>query len=370
MIPTKPGQPAAIPNAARMKLSQAPDVQIGALTLLSSVPREEFKLPLARIMASNYEPLIALALQVADLRGETLPLDALFKLVASSDQKVNTLAAQNLGLSATVSDIPRIEALISKDAASTKKTLDDQLKLSIRKIQFRNQLSTAKSVSESREIVSKALTDSSLADFAWRYDCEASVAGCTPTTLKRDFTVKSFGENLFPKKVVHYTAIPNPGQAVEKFYETLHGLQLESPRAQSNLVLMMGGVRQMLAGALSAPADAARLIDYTGIDPDSPIALTVWTPDKAPDSAAPARRQAIVLRVKDRGRFERLVDKLQQTSGSFMNLTNYVAAGTRMIAALPALLPFSAQAVLSADVSKAGAKPLLKYTFVGEKEWQ
>ena len=86
-------------------------------------------------MASNYDPLIAVGLQVANHRGEALPLDSLFKLVASSDQQVSKLAAQSLGMSGSVSDIPRIEALISKDSAAAKKDLDDELKLSIKKIQ-------------------------------------------------------------------------------------------------------------------------------------------------------------------------------------------------------------------------------------------
>ena len=369
MAPAKPGQPAAIPDAVRVRLSQAPNVQIGALTLLSSITPEEFKLPLARLMASNYEPLIAVGLQVANDRMESLPVDSLLKLVTSADQKVSTLAAQSLGLSANISDISRVEALISKDATSSKKALDDELKLTVRKIRFRNELSAAKGAMESREIISKASSDSSLAEFAWRYDCEASVSGCAPLSAKSDFTVKPFAENLFPKRVSHYLAIRNPGQAVQKFYETLNGLQLDSPRAQSSLVLMMANIRQMLGNTLSAPPDAARLIDYTGIDPDSPIALSAWTAEKALDSTAGARRRAIVLRVKDRQRFERVVETFQRTSGSFINFTDYIAAGTRMAAALPAVLPFSAQTVLSVDAPKPSGSPSLKYTFIGEKEW-
>ncbi len=53
---------AAVPN---MAIGNDPNVQIGALTLLISMPPEEFKLPLTRIMASNYDPLIGVALQVA-----------------------------------------------------------------------------------------------------------------------------------------------------------------------------------------------------------------------------------------------------------------------------------------------------------------
>ncbi|HET9714167.1 MAG TPA: transglutaminase domain-containing protein, partial [Pyrinomonadaceae bacterium] len=366
--PIKPGMP--VPDIT-VGVANDPNVQIGALTLLNTIPHEEFKLPLARIMASEFNPLIAMGLQVANLRGESLPLDSVFKLVSSSDQQVSKLAVQSLSLSAAVTDIPRIEALISKDSASAKKELDDELKLSVKKIRFRHELGSAKSTTEFREIIRKALSDSSLADFAWRFDCEPAVAGCSPNqaTLKTDFTVKPFAENLFPKKVRHYTAIPNPGQAVQKFYETLNGMQLESPRAQSNLTLTMGFIRQSLALELGAPVDVTTLIEYTGIDPNSPIVFGAWTAERALDSTASAERRAIVLRVKDRARFERTVERFQNSAGPFTNLTDYVAAGTRAIAALPAALPLMAQANLSGDAKKPLKRAVLRYAMVGEKVW-
>lgn len=367
LIALAPGQ---APPPVAIALANDPNVQIGALTLLVSMPHEEFKLPLTRIMAAKYDPLIAVGLQVAHMRGESLPLDALFKLAASADPQVSKLAAQNLALSASIADIPRIESLISKDSAASKKALDDELKLSVKKIRFRQELTAAKSANEQHAIVEKALSDSSLADFAWRYHCEPTIAGCgTQPTLKRDLTIKPFGENLFPKKLQHYTAIPNPGQAVQKFYETLHELQLESPRAQSNLILTMGYLRQTIADQLSAPADADTLIEYTGIDPHSPIALGAWSSHPGTNRIAGADRKAIVLRVKDRGRFERAVERVQRQTENFMSLTDGVAIATRAAAALPAILPLSAQAALSFDPSKPPSGPLLKYDFVGEKEW-
>ena len=361
--------PGAIVSEVPKQFSNDPHVQIGVLTLLNDVPCEDFKLPFEKILASQHDPLISVALQVALNRGESLPVAALLKLAASSNQQITNFAVQNLAISAGVADIPRVEALISKDTTANKK--DDELKLTVRKIRFRNDLSAAKSPTESREIVSKALADSSLSSFAWRYDCEASVSGCTAsqTRLRSDFVVKPFAENLFPEKVHHFTAIPKPGQAVEKFYETLHGLQMDSPRAQSNLVLVLAGIRQMVAQQLSAPGDAPALIDYAGIDPDAPIAIASWVADKAPDSAAVAQRRAIVLRVKDRGRFERVVDQFQQPSGSFANLGDYIGIGTRAIAALPAILPLSAQSLLSEDPAKPKRSPQLPYTFIGEAEW-
>ena len=369
LTPLEPGKPVPEPALA---LSNDPNVQIGALTLLVIVPPEDFKLPLARIMASNYDPLIAIGLQVAFARGETLPLAQLLKLVSSSDRNVSYWAVENLTLSANVPDIPQIEALISKDGS--RKDFDDNLKLAIKKINLRNEINSAKSDVQRSDIIRKALNDASLADFAWRYHCEAKVDGCTstPRALKRDLAItaiKPFAENLFPQKLRHYTAIPKPGEAVQKFYETLHGLQMDSPRAQSNLVLMIGNIRRLLGLELSAPADAETLIEYTGIDPDSPIALGSWTAKDALDSTARAQRQAIVLRVKDRARFERSVEKYQRSAGSFTNLTQVLGIGTRAIAALPAFIPFTAQAVLETGPTKPTTGPLLHYSVAHDKEW-
>jgi tetratricopeptide (TPR) repeat protein len=369
MAPVKPGT--LVPDVT-IGVSDDPNVQLGALLLVNTLTPQEFKLPLAKLMASNYDPLIAVGLQTAILRGEALPLDSLLKLVASADQQVSKLAAESLGFSASVADIPRVEALVSKDSAAAKKSLDDELKLSIKKIRFRETVKTAKSPTEAREIVGKALSDPSLDEFAWLYDCEPTVAGCGPasaTPLKPDFAVKPFGENVLPRKLRHYTAIPNPGQSVQHFYETLHGLQMDSPRAQAGLVLMMSYWRQEMANRMSAPADAATLIEYTGIDPNSPIALASWTSNNALDSTKLAERQAVLLRVKDRARFERALQLVLASGSGIRELTDYVAIGTRGIAAIPALLPIALQAIQTEDPAKKSERPLLTYNFVDEKVW-
>src|SRR6185503_18911547 len=99
----KPGTP--VPDVT-VGVSNEPNVQLGALMLLSTIGRDEFKLPLARLVASDFDPLIAAGLQVAEQRGEALPLDSVLTLVASPDPQVSRLAAQSLGLSASVADIP------------------------------------------------------------------------------------------------------------------------------------------------------------------------------------------------------------------------------------------------------------------------
>ena len=61
-----------------------------------------------------------------------------------------------------------------------------------------------------------------------------------------------------------------------------------------------------------------------------------WTAAGAPDSISLAQRRAIVVRVKDRERFERVIENFQGTNGSFTNVADYLAIGTRAAAALPA----------------------------------
>ncbi|HEY3579164.1 MAG TPA: transglutaminase domain-containing protein, partial [Pyrinomonadaceae bacterium] len=370
LSPVAPGKPAPGPTIVGL-VSGDPNVQLGALTLLTTIPTDEFKIPFARIVASNQESLIAVALQVALQRGELLPVAPLLKLLSSPNKQVSKFAAENLAVSATIADVPQIEALISKDGS--RKEFDDQIKLVVKRINFRNTLAVAKTEAEKRTLISNTLSDSTLADFAWRHDCEATIAGCAPGAIKPtgELTIKPLGENLFPQKLRHYAAIPNPRQTMRKFYESLHGLQMDSPRAQAGLVLMLTNVRKLLAQGLSAPVDADELIDYSGIDADAPIALGSWTASNARDSIASAERKAIVLRVKDRARFERNLDSIQRVAGGIATLTDSVAGMSRAIAVLPAGIPFSAQVALSTERPKPSTRPftVLHYSFLADKEW-
>jgi tetratricopeptide (TPR) repeat protein len=192
-----------------------------------------------------------------------------------------------------------------------------------------------------------------------------------PVGPKTNLSIKPLGENLFPQRVKHYAAIQNPRQTMRKFYESLHGLQMDSPRSQASLVLMLTNVRKFLAQSLSAPVDADELIDYSGIDADAPIALGSWTASNARDSIASAERKAIVLRVKDRARFERNLDSIQRVAGGIATLTDSVAGMSRAIAVLPAGIPFTAQVVLSPEPPKPSTRPftVLHFSFLADKEW-
>jgi hypothetical protein len=50
-----------------------PKIQMGALLLLSTLTPDDFKFPLARVLAANHDPLTIVALQVANYRGDRFP---------------------------------------------------------------------------------------------------------------------------------------------------------------------------------------------------------------------------------------------------------------------------------------------------------
>jgi tetratricopeptide (TPR) repeat protein len=370
LAPVAPGKPPSVLTVASVA-SHDPNVQLGALTLLTRIPPDQFKIPFARIVASNQDSLIAVALQVALQRGEVLPVPALLKLVSSANKEVSKFAAEHLAVAATVADVPQIEALISKDGS--RKESDDQLKLLVKRIRFRNTLAAAKTEDDKRALISKTLSDAELADFAWRHDCEATIAGCASGGIKptADLAIKPLGENLFPQRLKHYAAITNPRQTMRKFYESLHGMQMDSPRSQASLVLMLTNIRKLMAQTLSAPVDADELIDYTGIDADAPIAFGSWTAPNARDSIASAERKAVVLRVKDRARFERNLDNIERVGGDLKTLIDGAGGLSRAIAVLPAGIPLTAQAILSSEPPKPSGRAfsVLRYSFLSDKEW-
>ncbi len=265
LIAVTPGKEKELLSLRNAPVSNDPYVQIGMLTLLGDVKPAEFKLPLQRILAADHDPLTIVGLQVALNRSEQLPVDQLLKIATSTKEQLRSLALRNLAVSAAVTDIPRIESLASKkpstrSSKATEVKTDSELEQTIRKIRLRDQIEVARRTNQSeKEIIRKALSDPVLADFAWRYSPEAANL-YAPTlehaNVKSEVTVQPFGENLFPQQLTHFVAIPKPGQAVEKFYQSLKGIQMDSPRAQSGLVLAMGGIRQILSQQLGAPPEA------------------------------------------------------------------------------------------------------------------
>lgn len=360
-----------------------PSLQLNALTLMQEMPASEFKVPLNSIVAAKNDALTALALQIAWERDEQLPAVELLKLLSSSKKVVRALAALHLGESGSVADIRTIESHLSKpatgavgDAANKPPdpgpALNDDLQMAISMIRFREQLATA-SAEARQQLIRKNLADPKLAEWIWFEFVRTNVDGEltaveSKSRLGRPVIALPLGENLFPKEITYYAALPQPANALDKLSNGFGGLQLATARSQANLVLILSSLREQLAQQLDSPPGAAPIV-YSGINTKEPIAMASWLTAGAPAGVRSAERKAIILRVTDRARFERSLTLFQRSIGNFRGLTDYFSGGVRFLTLVPAFLPLSAKAMLDGSLAPPKETPLLKYSFVGGTEW-
>ena len=360
------------------------DEQLLAILLLRGVPASDFKMPIDDIIASNSDNTIITALQVALERRERLPLESLFKLLDSTIISVRGLAAMNLAESATSADIARIEARAQKTSSISQpeikgvnKLLAEELRTTIKKIRVREQLAAATGDAR-KQVVKQALEDEQLADWAWirfaRDEAEtpnSSAATDSQQQNAKRAEIAPLGENIFPANVTLYAALPDPASAFNKLGDALAGLQMETARSQADLTLMTNVLKAQVAQFLGVPPDNSAL-DYFGIKMNAPVAFASWTAEPAPRGTTAATRKAIVLRVSDRERFERVLSLYQKHLGSFRNLTDYVSLGARFIGLVPAILPYSAYTFLKSDAAspKKSSKepPGLNFSFIGRDQ--
>lgn len=380
-----PGSPPPPVVIQAVALTSDPSRQLNGLTLLKDLSASEFKLPLATILAWKNDALTTLALQIAWDREELLPAAELLKLLSSASNMVRRLAALHLGQSGSVADIKHIEGYSSKPATPAGSTplvatdpgkptepLFNDLQVTISMIRLREQLSTASGEAR-QQLIKKGLADPKLAEWVWyRYvresvDRERPAVDSKSQSL-RPVKVLPLGENLFPKDITYYAALPQPATALDKLSGALDGLQLESARSQANLVLILSVLRAQLGQQLDSPPGASPIV-YSGINTKEPIALASWYAEGAPHGVQSAERKAIILRVTDRARFERSLTLYQRSIGNFKRLTDYFSGGVRFLTVLPAFLPLSAKAMLDGSISPSKQPPLLQYSLVGGTEW-
>jgi tetratricopeptide (TPR) repeat protein len=375
-------QTARTRSATRTEKIYSPDPssQLGLLTLLVDVPAQDFKLPLPEILKAKTDVLTAAALQVAFARRESLPVSELFKLLSSTSAEVQRLAALNLGESATPANITQMEEFVKRPSAQptpvTQKGESNsdkgdvaraELRIAIKKIRLRDQLATATG-EQKQQLINGALADPQLADWAFsryvRDEVQSSGLGSANSTSSQ---LSPLGENAFPERMTHYVAIPNPAGAFHKLGESLNSIQMDSARAQANMVLVLNGVQRQAGLVFGAPFDGS-VLDYAGIRTTAPIAMGTWTAVGAPSGIASAQRKAIVLRVGDRDRFERSLSLFQENVGSFASLPEGVSIGARFLGAVPAILPMSADMMLQERPREKKESPILKYGFQGHTE--
>jgi tetratricopeptide (TPR) repeat protein len=372
--PGKSNQAAPSPEKLRAPESNS---GIGLLTLLSDISASDFKLPLAQVLKAKNDALTAAALQVAIERREQLPVDELIKLLSSTSDEVKRLAIVHLGDTATTADINQVEEFARRiatqqqelSATNDKSTnqniqLTEEVRASIKKINLRDRL--AKATAEQRQqLLKETLADPQLARWVWTSYIRQEEQPTTRSENSRQ--ISPFGENVFPQGVTHYVALPDPNGTIQRLGDSLNGIQLDSARSQASLVLLLTSLHQQLAQEFGAKTDQS-VFEYSGINTRAPIALAAWNAAGAPRGIGSAQRKAIILRVADRDRFERSLTLYQKKLGSFDRLPEYVAGGARLLAAVPAMLPFIADVMLKEAPSEPKEEPLLSYDFVGQAE--
>lgn len=382
-----PGSSPDFVSIGTVALAPDPSRQHNLLTLIHKLPASELSMPFSQIVAWKNDALTVLALQVGWWRHELLPPAELMKLLSSSNSEVRRLAALNLGQSAMTSDIKSLEGYLNKAVASVgpnsapdlsrpnapSPLLNEDLQLTITKIRLREQLSTTAGA-ERQQLIKKGLADPKLTEWVWYRFVRENVDPIGQPVASRGETAQTvkvlpLGENLFPKDVTSYAALPQPAAALDKLGAALMGLQLDSARSQANLVLIMSALREQLAQQLDSPPGADSIV-YSGIDAKEPIAMASWYAEGAPLGIRSAERKGIVMRVSDRVRFERSLTHYQRSLGNFASLTDYFSGGVRFLTVMPAVLPISAKDMLDRSRAPATkAAPLLSYSFVEETEW-
>ncbi|HEX5731662.1 MAG TPA: transglutaminase domain-containing protein [Blastocatellia bacterium] len=367
-----------------------------ALNLLRDIPASDLKMPFDQIVVGSDRQVIVAALQVALERGERLAVDSLLKLLASPNEEVRLMAAVSLGQSATAADIARIESHALKpspqpgakragqkpsgsaeEADRQAKRLADELQTTIKKIRLRERLTGADSDLQS-QLIKEAMTDARLAEWVYgqylreqiegprrQSEAQAPPVATTAKEKQPDRVISPLGENLFPANVRLYAALPNPGVALNKLGDSLRSLQMDSAQGQAHLVLMLSFGREQLARLFGSPHGEA-MLDYLGIKLDAPVAMASWTAEGAPRGLATAERKAILVRVSDRDRFERLVALYQSRMGYVGNLPEYVSVGARFIGLAPAVLPLAA--LSGNDSAKEKKDKPLSFHLVGRDE--
>jgi tetratricopeptide (TPR) repeat protein len=388
---TSPGRPAnsspklkslGVMNVSGASRSYRENERI-VLELIPDLEAVAPMLPASKLLEDEQDARRALYLAL-DSRAR-LPIDSLMSLLSSNDRELTNLVALNLAVSATERDIARIEeaarkaALVSSEKTEGKavRPLTEELRVTIKKIRWRERLEAADSTSR-EALFKEAFADDDLAAWAWPYvrdSIEApgpkhskplrgkAVSGADEKKLPGN--VSPLAENLLPPDVMLYAAIPDAGGFIDKLGESLSSIQLDSARAQAKLLLVFKAFETQFGKAFGVRAGAS-LLQSSGVRPHSAAVFARWTADGAPRGLSTAQRKAVIFRVQDRDRFEQLVTSYHEF-GSFEMLPEYVSAGARFLSAFPAVLPLAASMMSGPSAVRPEAAVLSTHTLIASE---
>ncbi|MBS1790269.1 MAG: DUF4836 family protein [Acidobacteria bacterium] len=254
-----------------------------------------------------------------------------------------------------------------------------QLDLAIRKIKFRECQSAAKDKTVCLALMGEIkqgqndLSEWTNSVVASNPPRQLPAAGFDAVRLTNAPTT---GETLFPQNTISYVMSPNLGATLEKLDAALSGVQMATVRDQMTFALILKMLKTTLADktGVSQTGDSGTA---TGIDLASPISLATWPTATGKDAPL---NSAVVLRVKDRARFERLLVTYQSEIGDLNTVSTVTAALSRFAGLLPAAVPVVVAAMVSertrgdlakglrnSSSSKPAAPSLKPFTLVGQE---
>ena len=247
------------------------------------------------------------------------------------------------------------EYLLTEDLASplslpikTYQSLPEETRLAMlrgelvdasQKIDYRHRWANAVDAAARRAIYEEALGKYRLSEWAKVALQPASASpAAMPLTIdtSRLADAPTTGESLFPQSSTLYLMAPNFEQTLAKLDAAFSGIQMEGVRDQMTFALILKAFKTRLASKLNAEAtpDASATL---GIDLKSPLALAAWPAEDGPGSAV--TESAMVLRVSDRARFERMLALYQNGLGDFDSFAAVASGVVRFAGIAPALFP-------------------------------
>ena len=362
--------------------------RIAGLHLAVTLPLRGLQLPVAKLLQSKDEQFLALLAEAVRMRPNSVSVPELLKLLKAETESG---AAQLLGevappevaaqLDQRVKEIDarlekiapqfKVTAIAGKPVQKADKNKADSsgppapppppgpenlevirlaeargaLVTAADKIRFRDRYARAKDEAARAAVYQEARNHTALS--AW-----AAVALRSPATagnaalpdaakLAEKFNdAPTTGETLFPQDATLYLMAPNFEQTLARLDAALSGVQMETVRDQMTFALLLKMMKAGLANSLSAGTTAS-VSAALGLDLKAPVAVAQW------NDAQQNTHSAVLARVTDRARFERMLGLYQKQFGGFGSFAVVSSALTRFAGIIPAAAPLFMAAAFS-----------------------
>jgi Flp pilus assembly protein TadD len=217
----------------------------------------------------------------------------------------------------------------------------------ISKIRFRDRYAKARDDRERHVIYTEARNNSSLSDWA---DIVLHASAVPAISAEAAIDAAKFsdapttGETLFPQETSLYLLAPNLEQTLERLDAALSGVQMETVRDQMTFAFLHQMLKARLASTFGADSTGS-VSAALGIDLKAPVGMAQWSGERN------TTHSAVLLRVNDRDRLERMLGLYQKQLSGFGSFVTVSSALARFAGAVPAAIPVIMVAAFSPEAS-------------------